>query len=438
MRYRVVLPASMGAIAAGLIVWDLYNLSVIRSMGMARDTGAPFWPYQASFYLLSGINAPVFVLAAPFFFLPHLELVVARYPVLLPMVLIWWWWVGTRIDFGILGRRYYRWPRLSGVMVAMFGTVFFCAGAWQAIENVRWMLEYQSTMALARSIGPNLWMFVLAGGCFLGAVRLFQRRFPAVTEQRPRSPILAKGYVVVILVAVATGLLGTVPESRIDPNSCISSVFRGCIHGTIADENGKPVETIMVEVVPVDRTGDARWLACRRVWTDGDGRYSVNRLLPGEYLVAVHYYAAPHEFRPFSTAFYPGVGVEGEAEHVSIRPNSRAFLEQLRLRILPLVTIDVEVVWPDDSMTRHSSLSLQSWRYPGQVFMGGFGPLIDDGRSELTLPEGFDYLVRATVDCHHGSVVQSRESPVQRVRTNAGETPRKLRFTIPGPPCNLW
>ena len=55
-------------------------------MGMAWDTGAPVWPYEASYHFLSAINTPAFVLAAPFFGLPHLELTVVRYPVLLPVI----------------------------------------------------------------------------------------------------------------------------------------------------------------------------------------------------------------------------------------------------------------------------------------------------------------------------------------------------------------
>src|SRR6266404_1369660 len=117
MRFRVVLPVSLGIVSVALIIWDLYNLHVIRTMGMAWDTGAPVWPYQASLLLHHAINAPAFVLAAPFFFLPHLETMEMRYPVLLPVILLWWWWLGTRIDFGILGGQHLRRPKLLAFLL---------------------------------------------------------------------------------------------------------------------------------------------------------------------------------------------------------------------------------------------------------------------------------------------------------------------------------
>jgi len=34
-RFRVTLPVSLGAVSVALIIWDLYNLHIIRSMGWA-------------------------------------------------------------------------------------------------------------------------------------------------------------------------------------------------------------------------------------------------------------------------------------------------------------------------------------------------------------------------------------------------------------------
>jgi len=102
LRFRVVLPISLGSVTIALMLWDFHNQHAIEAMGMGWDTGAPVWPYQASSLLIRIVNAPAFVLAFPFFFLPHMQLENARYPVLFTVVLLWWWWFGTRIDFGIL------------------------------------------------------------------------------------------------------------------------------------------------------------------------------------------------------------------------------------------------------------------------------------------------------------------------------------------------
>jgi hypothetical protein len=84
-RFRGWLPVVQGGIAAALMAWDLYNQSVISSMGMAWDTGAPIWPYQTSEILIVAINAPAYVLCRPLFILFHLETASMRYPLLFPI-----------------------------------------------------------------------------------------------------------------------------------------------------------------------------------------------------------------------------------------------------------------------------------------------------------------------------------------------------------------
>lgn len=162
MRFRVVLPVSLGIVSVAFIIWDLYNLRVIGTMGMAWDTGAPVWPYQASLLLQQAINAPAFVLAAPFFFLPHLQTMEVRYPVLLPVILLWWWWLGTRIDFGILGRQRFRRPRLSAFLLAGIASALLYTGTRIIIDAAHRWLIYGP---------PHLLLLTQAAGLALLVVR---------------------------------------------------------------------------------------------------------------------------------------------------------------------------------------------------------------------------------------------------------------------------
>jgi hypothetical protein len=262
---------------------------------------------------------------------------------------------------------------------------------------------------------------------------------PAVAERGHRRSILVYGFAFVALVAGVTSLIGIAREPWIDPDSCIPSKNNGCVHGTIADEHGKPVKEIEVEVLSAEKTGDARWYSRKYVRTDSNGRYSLNELEPGAYLIAVHYYDAPNARQPFATAIYPGAETESKAERVVVHPNSRAILKQLRLRSLPLTTIEIKVLWSDGTRPERSDLSFHNLSYPSQGGIGDVVPQVDDGRGDFTLPEGFDYTAIASVDCIAGHVIESRESrPVQEIAVRAGTTPRKLTFTIPGPPCKLW
>ena len=441
VRFRVVLPVSLGAVAVALMIWDLHNQRVIDAHGFAWDTGAPAWPYQTSSLLFQVINAPALVLAAPFFLLPHLDMVEVRYPVQLPLILLWWWWVGTRIDFGILGDRHYRRPKLLAALLATAAAGLLFAGVQALGDGFRWWSDYPPARLplLAGDVFLALWCLALATGSSFGALRLLRRRFPSMPEQRHERPILAYGFAFTTVIAVTISLIGTARDPKSDPNSCAASEDKGCLHGTMADENGRPLKGIEVEILWADKTGEARWRSKKSEWTDNKGRFSVNGLEPGEYLVAVYYYGAPDAHHPFASIFYPGVEAEGEAERVLVRPNSRAFLKQLCLRPLPLATIKVEVIWPDGTRPKRSNLLFHNLSYPSQAVIGDVAPQIENGTGEFTLPEGFDYTAAAQVDCDAGKVVESRESrPVHKIRVGGTTTPRELTFVIPGPPCTLW
>lgn len=443
-RFRVVLPVLFGLIAVSLMVWDLRNQRVIESVGMGWDTGAPVWPYQASFLLLFVIAAPVFGLAEPLFFLLHLETQEVRYPVLLPAILLWWWWLGTRIDFGILGRRRYRHPELLAGSLAGVAAALCYLGTHGVIDAVNWWQAYgrhqppMNLLLLARIAGPYLWCLALAGGCLLAAVRLLQGRFPAVTEKGPKPPMLTIVFALTWLLAVGISVVRNANRTG-DPDSCVSNQEAGCIHGTIANSIGNPARGIEVELLPAEKSGSVRWYSRQSKWTDSGGRYSFDGLEPGCYLVSVHYYGAPDVHEPFVTAFYPGVETESEAERVAVKPALRVMLGQFRLRFLPLATIRVQVVWPDGTRPKRSNLLFHNPSYPGQAVIGDTAPEVQDGRGEIRLPEGFDYYARAKVDCDAGTEIESRESrPVQQIKAGSGTTPQELVFTIPGPPCKLW
>jgi hypothetical protein len=69
IRYRILLPIALGGLSAALMAWDIHNEKVLESTGMAWDTGAPLWPYQASSLILFALNLPAYVLATPLFLL---------------------------------------------------------------------------------------------------------------------------------------------------------------------------------------------------------------------------------------------------------------------------------------------------------------------------------------------------------------------------------
>ena len=409
-------------------------------MGMGWDTGAPVWPYQASYLLFSAINAPALVLASPLFLLPHLGLAEMRHSTLLPAILLWWWWVGTRIDYGILGRRCYRHPRWWATVTSLVATGFTFCGVrtvWEEIDRWSRYPDTHPLFGMTQAIWAA-WCFALAAMSVLAARRLLQCRFPALADQEQRSKVLGYGAGVTVIAALLTSIIGIAREPWVDPDSCLVSEAAGCIHGTVVDERGTVRKDVRVEIVPTENRDETRWTSFPSGWTDSEGRFSVDRINPGNYLVAVHYNDAPNAKHPFDKVFYPGVETETAAERVAVHGNTRVILRPLRLRTLTLTTIPILVMWPDGSKPKRSNLVFHNVSYPHQAVIGDVAPQVDDGTGQFDAPNGFEYAVQAVVDCDGGEVIEARESPAQIISIRGGESPGTVTLTLPGPPCKLF
>src|SRR5580704_3649217 len=107
------------------------------------------------------------------------------------------------------------------------------------------------------------------------------------------------------------------------------------------------------------KTGYARWCGTHSEWTDDQGRYNLNRMEPGEYLLganAFNSFGAPDADRPFATAYYPAGENESEAALVKVGRLSPLRLSPLRLRKLEVVTIKINVLWADGTWPERSNI----------------------------------------------------------------------------------
>lgn len=446
-RFRVVLPICFGFLAAMLMLWDFENNRMVGLMGMGWDMGPPFWPYQAIHLLLSTINAPAFVLSIPFLKLLNLQTLSLQYCVWLPAIVGWWWWVGSRIDFGIIGRGRYRHPKVfaGALSTASLGLIFVAVRV--ALEEFHWWLEYAHDSSLfrmptlLRTIGPVLWCLLLAGGCVVAAIRLFQLGTTQTEEKHNRFRLLLIGASFVALYVFAIHRWDKALNPPFNYNECeVDRLYGlGCVHGTVVDESGKPISHIEVDLIPVAKTGDARWYGTHNEWTDEQGRYNLNRMEPGEYLLGANAFSsfgAPDAERPYATAYYPAAENEAGALPVRVVRSSPLYLPRLKLRKLEVATVKIEVLWSDGTRPERSNIYFKNALYPRH---GGTAPQIDNGTGEFTLPKGFEYDAVASVECDAGKTIESRESkPDQRITVADGSTPAEMTFVIPGPRCTLW
>lgn len=162
MRPRTILPAVTGAASLPLVFWDISNARVIESMGMAWDTGAPIWPYEASDIFLRLLNAPAYSIAMPLANWLRLAEPTHLF-VVVPAILIWWWFLGFTLDRG-LGR----WP-LLGMVVVLVALLLWSAtvipGVFRLRLNDQALLS--ATLLIVHFLTPVVWLIALTSLLFL-------------------------------------------------------------------------------------------------------------------------------------------------------------------------------------------------------------------------------------------------------------------------------
>jgi type IV secretory pathway VirB2 component (pilin) len=156
-RLRIVLPAVIGSLSVPLILWDIHNARVIESMGMAWDTGAPIWPYQASDILLRLLNGPAYSIAMPLANVLRLPAPM-HFVLVVPAILIWWWLLGSTLDRGMVG-----WARFGMLVVALV-LLLWSATAVPSIFRLR--LDYRAphvstALLVLRFLTPAVWLLGL-------------------------------------------------------------------------------------------------------------------------------------------------------------------------------------------------------------------------------------------------------------------------------------
>lgn len=428
------------------MIWDNENNRVIVSMGMGWDMGPPFWPYQAIYLFLSTLNLPAFVACIPILKLLNLRTLWLQYAVWFPATLVLWWWVGTRIDFGILGRWRFRSARAIGVAFVAASLSLFLLACNIGFDLFKWWQEYGDRSlyrvpVVVRTIGPICWYLIGTGGFLTAAARLFRLRQTPVTSDRPsyRLLVIVPGLATLYVLGLHRWDSSLNPPFNYDECAIDRLYGLGCIHGTVVDEGGRPISRIEVDLIPTHRTATACRSSALTEWTDEQGRYNLNRIDPGEYFLAANAFdsfGAPDAERPFATAYYPGAKGESQAAPITVVRSAPLRLSPLRLHRLELATIKIDILWANGTRPERSNIYFKNVLYP---LHGGTAPQIDDGTGEFTLPTGFDYDAVASVQCDAGEKIESRESkPTQRVRVADGFTPARMTFVIPGPPCALW
>lgn len=178
IRFRVVLPIIFGFLALALFTWDYHNERVVAAMGIGWDTGPPLWPYRAVPLFSYAVDVPAYLISWPVIRVLDPRTPLYQYAVWFSAILALWWLVGTRIDFGLLGRRRHSHPKLIAMILVAGGAVLLILGAHIGVDEYFSFRQYWPNhppiyaILLLRAVGPMHWCLCLTAAFLRSAIHL--------------------------------------------------------------------------------------------------------------------------------------------------------------------------------------------------------------------------------------------------------------------------
>jgi hypothetical protein len=278
----------------------------------------------------------------------------------------------------------------------------------------------------------------MALACLLAAVRLWKGEI-GVAERRLMSRSTMRRAVACGLI-YALGLTGLMlheraQERRIEADEARHQIS---VEGRILDERGVAIKGIEVQLVPVFKAGDAKYMGTALAWTDDHGAYRLAPEEAGEYLLGSMIDEAPYASQPFLTRYYPDSADAANSTTIKLVDEQHLQVEPMRLHRLPLVRVPVTVVWADGRPEPSASILFQNPLFPHEAGIGS-ASVLPDGDGRIPLPAGYDYVAVAFAQCDAGAKIESRETDRVPLSTKAdADLSRQIKLVLSGPACRLW
>jgi hypothetical protein len=213
----------------------------------------------------------------------------------------------------------------------------------------------------------------------------------------------------------------TVTERGCSAEHDFSLHLDGRVSGRVFDSSGRPVAD-QVKVSIVTRASAAKGLfgAERRSDYTKDGRYDIDGLPPGQYVIGVNIVDAPAGHSPYPTMYYPRAAELKDATTITLGEGQRLANIDLHLPAgLPPAVISGVVIGRDGSPAANANVVLHDGA-SGQSLFGLEAKTDASGRFSIQAFLGRDYLVRAYVVENYLAGTGTQSKPI-RVRT-AGST----------------
>lgn len=200
------------------------------------------------------------------------------------------------------------------------------------------------------------------------------------------------------LVSDKTRVSGGPQRVFLPAQGCVPVMFQlisnGRIEGRVIREDGSAVRLVAVGVIPTDVNSRhiSDTLAPRAV-TDDRGRFHIEGILPGSYLLAVNPRVRFATQLLYATTYFPGVSERKDARVIEIGDGQRITDATIRVTSMPESTIAGRVVFEDGRPVPRAELRVVVDEYPDQVV--ALGTTDRQGTFRLPVIRGAAYVVRA-------------------------------------------
>jgi protocatechuate 3,4-dioxygenase beta subunit len=176
-----------------------------------------------------------------------------------------------------------------------------------------------------------------------------------------------------------------------------SLIANGRIEGRVVRADGTPASDASVDVVPADLPpGEPppNSTVSPSRHTDKDGRFSIDAILPGRYVIAVNVRFGPRLSAPYLTTYFPH-GARQDARIVEIGEGERKTGFTILVNPLRETTISGTVVLDDDRPVAEASVFANAVDHRDMIVASS--KTDSSGAFELRLLAGVTYRIRAGV-----------------------------------------
>lgn len=213
-------------------------------------------------------------------------------------------------------------------------------------------------------------------------------------------------YTIAPVVPQTVRVYGAQMRASVPARGCAPVYFsltsNGRIEGRVVRQDGTPVPRTSVDVIPADLPPDQRpdsFTTAPSGTTDENGRFTVDAILPGRYLVAVSARFGPRLFSPYATTYFPGVARQ-DARVVEIGDGERKTGFTIVVTPLAETTLSGIVVFDDDRPVAEANVTAAPVDHRGMIM--GSSKTDSSGLFELRLLTGISYLIRAGIRTEDG------------------------------------